>query len=359
MSVTLRKRKNSDGTISLRLDIYHNGKHRIETLKHLQLEKPSSVLERENNKVRMKQAEAIKLNRATELESKNYNIISEAGKRTEVTVWMQSYIDTYTKKDKRNLQGALNRFIKFLSITKNTGITFGELNHNPLLIEEFIDYLEKTSEGEGARSYYARFKKMLRYAFRKGIMKDNVLDKVEKKATGEAKKKDFLTIDEIRLLLNTPVRSEEVKRAAIFSSVTGLSWIDIYNLTWDKIKMDARKLVLVREKLKRKNKAVTIHLNDTAMGLLKDADRELERVFPIPSHDGCNKTLKNWVKRAKIDKHITWHNLRHSFGTNLTIKNVDIYKTSQQMGHGSVSQTQRYVMAAAEYLDTSTDTLNL
>ncbi|MFM7709499.1 MAG: hypothetical protein ACKO5C_01150 [Ferruginibacter sp.] len=37
MSVNLRKRKNADGTVSLRLDIYKNGKQTIETLKHLQL----------------------------------------------------------------------------------------------------------------------------------------------------------------------------------------------------------------------------------------------------------------------------------------------------------------------------------
>lgn len=42
MSITLRKRKNKDGTTSLRLDIYTDGKHKIETLKHLQLNKVSN-----------------------------------------------------------------------------------------------------------------------------------------------------------------------------------------------------------------------------------------------------------------------------------------------------------------------------
>lgn len=37
MSVKLRKRKNANGTVSLRLDIFHDGKRWAETLKELQL----------------------------------------------------------------------------------------------------------------------------------------------------------------------------------------------------------------------------------------------------------------------------------------------------------------------------------
>ena len=33
-----------------------------------------------------------------------------SGKKTLVTVWMQAYVDDIHKKDKRNMQGALNRF---------------------------------------------------------------------------------------------------------------------------------------------------------------------------------------------------------------------------------------------------------
>jgi hypothetical protein len=40
MSVILRKRKNADGTTTLRLDIYHDGKRSVETLKYLKLAKP-------------------------------------------------------------------------------------------------------------------------------------------------------------------------------------------------------------------------------------------------------------------------------------------------------------------------------
>lgn len=137
------------------LDIYYDGKRSYERLAHLQLAKPSNLKDREHNKELLQKAEAIRLIRAVELEGSNYNMTSDAGKKTNVVTWMQSYVNKYNKKDKRNMQGATNRFSNFLSEVRKTGLTFGNLN--ALLIEDFIDYLEAGSTGEGASS--SRFKK--------------------------------------------------------------------------------------------------------------------------------------------------------------------------------------------------------
>ena len=138
------------------------------------------------------------------------------------------------KKDKRNLQGVLNRFENVLAEIKKKGITFGNLNG--LLIEDFIDYLQKRSKGEGAKSYYARFKKMLKHAYRKKLMKENILDDVDPKVKGKAKKKDTLTLDEIRILAGTKIESDQIRRAALFCTLTNIAgsvWGGtVYKLTY-------------------------------------------------------------------------------------------------------------------------------
>ena len=356
MSVTLRKRKNANGTTSLRLDIYKDGKHTIETLKHLQLAKPSNLSDRESNKELLQQGEAIRLTRAIELEGNNYNMDSDAAKKTIITVWMQTYVDAYTKKDKRNMQGVLNRFSAFLVLEKKSGLTFGNLT--ALLIEDFIDYLQSKSTGEGAKSYFNRFKKMIKNAYRKRFLKSNILDEVERKAKGKANKKDILTLAEIATLAATPTESSEVKRAALFSTVTGLAWVDIKQLKWDKIKFDSSQLEIVRSKLKDENNSYTIPLNKTAIKLLGEAGLPGGKVFNLPTANGANKTLKAWVERAKIKKKITWHNLRHSYGTNLIFNDVDILTTSKLLMHSSTAQTMRYVQAAEEMKQKGTDKLN-
>ncbi|MEI8054150.1 MAG: site-specific integrase [Bacteroidota bacterium] len=357
MSVILRKRKNANGTTTLMLDIYHNGKRSYERLSHLQLAKPSNLKNRGNNKELLQQAEAIRLARLVDLERKNYNMENEAAKKTIVTVWMQSYVDSYTKKDKRNMQGVLNRFIDFLKMEKKSGLTFGNLN--PLLIEDFIDYLQERSTGEGAKSYYSRFKKMLKNAFRKRFMEKNIIELVEKTAKGKAAKKDTLTLDELKTLAATPSVSKEVKRAALFSCVTGLAWVDIKALTWDKIKLDSCKMEIVRAKQEVNNVTVSIPLNNTAITLLGEAGKPKHKVFDLPTANGANKTLKAWVKRAGIDKKMTWHNLRHSYGTNLILNDVDVVTASKLLGHQSLAQTNRYVDSAAELKQKATDKINI
>jgi integrase/recombinase XerD len=353
MSVILRKRKNADGSTTLRLDIYSNGQRTVETLKHLKLAKPSSALAREQNRQREQQAKEIAVARAAELEANNYSMVTDAGKKTIITVWMQSYVDSYTKKDKRNMQGALNRFAAFLAEDKKTGLMFGNLN--ALLIEDFIEYLEANSTGEGASSYYNRFKKMIKQAYRRKLLKDNILEFVERKVKGKAKKKDVLTLDELKVLSITATENGEVKKAFLFTCVTGLRWIDIKSLQWKHINIDARQMNLTQSKT---NAEVTIPLNATAIKLLGEAGQPGNNVFDLPTANGANKTLKAWVKRAGIVKAITWHNGRHSFGTNLIFTGTDLLTTSKVMGHASLKHTYRYVDTADELKQTATNKLN-
>ena len=354
MSVKLRKRKNSDGTTSLRLDIYINGERTIETLKHLQLEKASTLLDREHNKKKLQQAEEIAVTRASQLQANDYSMVSDAGKKTVITIWMQSYVDTYTKKDKRNMQGALNRFKAFLNEDKREGLTFGEITG--LLIEDFMEFLEANSTGEGALSYYNRFKKMIRNAYRRKLLIRNPFDDVEKKMKGKAAKKDILTIPELKILAATPTESSEVRRAFLFSCVTGLRWQDVNNLKWSNIRWKSQEMNVSQSKT---DEDVYTPLNDTAMKLLQEPGNKEDHVFILPTANGANKTVKAWVKRAKIDKKITWHNARHSFGTNLIFNKIDILTTSKLMGHTSTKHTQRYVRASEEMQRTGTSKINI
>lgn len=352
MSVKLRKRNNPNGTTSLRLDIYHNQRRWYETLKHLKLDKPTTPLIRAQNKDKLRQAQAIAVARAAELEAGNYGLSSEQSKKVEVLPWMRAYIKTYKKKDKRNIRAVTNHWETYLSSKRKTDITFSNLD--VLLIEGFVEYLNDYCTGEGASSYYRRFRKMIRHAYRKRLMKDNLLDFVETKAKGKAQKKDVLTIDEIKLLASTQTESKEVRRAALFCCMSGLRWIDIHGLTWDKIR--GNQLDLRQSKT---GEDLTIPLNDAAVQLLGKHGKAGDLVFDLPTHNGANKTLKAWVKRAGINKKITWHNLRHSFGTNLILTGAGVVTAQKLLGHTTLKYTQRYVDTAAAMKEDATNKLNI
>ena len=352
MSVTLRKRLNANGSTTLMLVIYSNGVRSYERLEHLQLLKPLSFVNRATNKIKFQKAKELVVTRAADLQENGYNVVSDAGKKTIITVWMQSFVNGYTKKDKRNMQGALNRFCDFLIETKNQGLIFGNLTAQ--IIEDFIDYLEANSTGEGASSYYSRFKKMVKQAYRKRLFNENVLDMVKRKVKGKAKKKDILTLAELKTLAETPTESSEVRRAFLFTCVTGLRWCDIKVLNWTSINLSNKKMNVTQSKT---GENVSTPLNDTAIKLLGEVGKGL--VFNLPTANGANKTLKAWVRRAGIEKLITWHNGRHSFGTNLIYNDVDILTASKLLGHTSMKHTQRYVKASQEMKQNATDKINI
>lgn len=355
MSVKLRKKENKDGSVSLYLDIYHNGFRKYEFLKHLKQHKPGKCnpAEREANREKWELAKKIEIKMAQELSADEYSITTDAGKKTLVVEWMQSYIDRYKKKDKRNLQGALKRFSDFLLEENTQNMTFVHLTE--IILSEFQDYLRSKSKGEGASSYFNRFKKMVKHAYRQKLIAKNPAADVPT-IQGHAKKRDILTMAEIQKLANTQTESTVVKRAFLFSCLTGCRWIEVSGLKWSQVNMNGKYIDILQGKGDAYKR---VNLNDTAIALLEKPGKKESLVFDLPTANGANKTLKAWVKRSKIEKTITWHNARHSFGTNLIFSGSDLSTARHLLGHSSFKHTQRYIKAAEELKETATNKLNI
>lgn len=85
--------------------------------------------------------------------------------------YFQAYINDYTKKDIRMVQIALSRFKDFLK----EHYPMHEFGIKPELItkdmmEQFVAYLQSRSVGEGAKSIFQRFKKVIHYAIDHDVM---------------------------------------------------------------------------------------------------------------------------------------------------------------------------------------------
>ena len=68
-------------------------------------------------------------------------------------------------------------------------------------------------------------------------------------------------------------------------------------------------------------------------------------IFPLPSYEMCLKALKRWVKRAGIDKHISWHCARHSFAVNILNNGANIKTVASLLGHSGLKHTEKYTRA--------------
>ncbi|MDR1555483.1 MAG: site-specific integrase [Tannerellaceae bacterium] len=83
------------------------------------------------------------------------------------------------------------------------------------------------------------------------------------------------------------------------------------------------------------------------------------RVFPVPSNATCNKIRKDIAKQCGIKTHVTYHCLRHTFGTLLTIsQGVPIETVSRMMGHTNIKTTQIYARITKEKISQDMEILS-
>lgn len=56
----------------------------------------------------------------------------------------------------------------------------------------------------------------------------------------------------------------------------------------------------------------------------------------------CGKSLKRWVKRAGINKHISWHCGRHGFAMNILNNGANIKTVASLLGHSRLKHTEKH-----------------
>ena len=217
---------------------------------------------------------------------------------------------------------------------------------------EFVEYLQSRSVGEGAKSIYQRFKKVINAAIEQDIIIKNPCKGVQCKVDEQILRKDILSLEEIQTLINCHYDYENpnVRRAFIFCLYCGLRFCDVKDLTFRNVDFSNRLLKFEQSKTKghSANSGVVIPLNDGLLSLIGNPpeDGNLDNsVFVLPSYESCCKSVKRWVKRAGINKHISWHCARHSFAVNILNNGANIKTVASLLGHSGLKHTEKYTRA--------------
>ncbi|WP_323425849.1 site-specific integrase [Proteiniphilum sp.] len=86
-----------------------------------------------------------------------------------------------------------------------------------------------------------------------------------------------------------------------------------------------------------------IPLLDVPLSILKKySGLENERLLPIHTNQKMNEYLKEIAALCGINKRLTTHCGRHSFGTIMLTKGVSIESVSKMLGHTNITTTQIY-----------------
>lgn len=355
--VHIRTRKLSNGNQSIYLDMCIDGQ-RIQEFLKLYLVPEYTAADKKRNRETMMIVQTVKSRRILEIQSGRFQLENKERGKICLLEWMRNLRDESFGVKSKNYLGTMKSTIMHLEnyIGKKV-VTLREVNKNFIL--GFIKYMRKTPTYRGVPlgqesiyTYYMCLCISLNKAVKAELIDQNPCDKIpneDKPKRGESNR-EYLTLEEVKKLIDTPCRDVRVKRMFLFSCFTGLRYKDIFHLKWKNfIKIDEKTWQI--ETIQQKTKSmVVIPLSDNALQWMPErySDGDDNRPFVMPETSCAYDILHQWTKEAGITKNVTFHVGRHTYATLLLYYGADLYTVSKLLGHKNVNTTQIYAKVMDE-----------
>lgn len=330
------------------------------------------VCKSENDRETMFYADSLRKLRQREYDNTElYNeldIIQQEEKERSQEDFLRYYellIDKRHKNNSESIRVNWYRSIEFLKTFGGEKIMFSQINTK--FCENFKSYLLTAKSRSNkdaiisqntASTYFSVFKAALKEAFIDGYFTIDIAAKV-KSIPHEESRREYLTLEELNTLVETPCELDVLKRAALFSALTGLRHSDIQKLTWNEIKIenDQARINFTQKKTKG---VEYMPMSKQALQLCGEAGAPTDLVFKdLTNPAWISRPLKKWIASAGITKKITFHNFRHTFATLQLSSGTDIYTVSKMLGHTNVKTTQVYAKVVDEKKNTASKAIQL
>ncbi|MGD9588722.1 MAG: tyrosine-type recombinase/integrase [Pyrinomonadaceae bacterium] len=363
IKVFLREKKLKHGKRGLYLDyyppIFDRDTQKQTRREHLRLyvfEKPKSELEREHNKETRILAESIKSRRQLEVQAGSYGFAASDNRRKDFLDFFEKLANTKLRGSKSNYDN-WRSVLQYLKEFTGDACRFGDVDEK--FCKDFKDYLldaDRISQNSAA-GYFDKFKSAVRQAFEDKLLPENPARKVKSIKTIETQR-EFLTLSELKKLAETPFRYDDLRRAALFSALTGLRYSDISKLIWSEIQTSDENGHYIRFRQKKTKATETLPISSEAFALLGEHGSPEERIFPGLDYWQCSY-INEWTDRAGIDRKITFHSFRHTYATLQLTLGTDIYTLSRLLGHKNLQTTQIYAHIVDEKKREAVDRIKL
>ena len=354
--VRIREKVLGDGTISLYLDMYHKGNRKKEGLKLYIIPETTPAAKLQNKNTR-RLAEQIKAQRILDIQKDGLVDWEKLKKfRTTLVSWLEDFVTCEAQLSPSGVVSKRNakvRVEEYLASIGKPDLRLSEVDRE--FCRGFVAFLRTCKSHRGKETISETTARLLMYriaaamdkAVVEGLIPNNPFRVLEAKEKPKirASRREFLTVEELKVLINTPCRCDIVKRAFLFSCFTGLRYSDMKSLLWSEIHTtaDGKTLYIEHRQVKTK-KTVTIPLSDEALRWMPKQVDGIDQVFhELKISTGTvEDVLKEWMKDCKIDKHITYHCSRHTAATTLLTLGANLYVVSKLMGHSCIQMTEVY-----------------
>ncbi len=346
-TVTLRTRPLKNGMLSYYLDYYpgYRDQETMKTIRHEGLNiyiyaNPKNERERNFNAIMSEKAEAIRCRRFESIVNDRYDFFD----RHKLKADFLEYYRRQLRKHDQKWEFVYHHFYNFV----HGKCTFEEIDID--LCNKFREYLLNAKQlrrdgrisKNSASGYWSTFRGLLKILYRNQLIKTNINDFLDKIET-EDTPKDYLSVEELYKLAETPCKKPILKTAALFSCLTSLRISDILSLQWHEIVDFAAGGKCVHTITQKTKTEDIIPISDEALQLIGYSPEKTGLVFKGLKRSWTQQPMKEWIRKAGITKNITFHSYRRTYATLQGAAGTDIRTIQSNMAHKSITTTQRYM----------------
>ena len=340
----------------IRKENYVGGKRKYEFLK-LYLIPERTREDKAKNEATLALAKAIQSRRIVEVQNDAHGFQNTNKSRVNLLDYLENIGKQSAEQGSRNYARTVLNTVRALRLFRGDYIAFRDVDKE--FLSEFTDYLRQMPKASkygvlkaGGRlsnnsvvSYYGTLRTAINRAYKEGIITVNPTKEFDfaSKVRQEPSRREYLTLDELKTLINTECRHEIVKRAFLFSCLCGLRVSDIRKLRWCDLQRSSGR-VRIEITMQKTKEPLYLPISDEALKWLPERGEAngSDFIFPLTHEGTVNDTLQHWAKVAGITKHISFHVSRHTHATMMLTLGADLYTVSKLLGHKNIATTQIY-----------------
>ena len=340
----------------IRKENYVGGKRKYEFLK-LYLIPERTREDKAKNEATLALAKAIQSRRIVEVQNDEHGFQNTNKSRVNLLDYLENIGKQSAEQGSRNYARTVLNTVRALRLFRGDYIAFRDVDKE--FLSEFTDYLRQMPKASkygvlktGGRlsnnsvvSYYGTLRTAINRAYKEGIITVNPTKEFDfaSKVRQEPSRREYLTLDELKTLINTECRHEIVKRAFLFSCLCGLRVSDIRKLRWCDLQRSSGR-VRIEITMQKTKEPLYLPISDEALKWLPERGEAngSDFIFPLTHEGTVNDTLQHWAKVAGITKHISFHVSRHTHATMMLTLGADLYTVSKLLGHKNIATTQIY-----------------
>lgn len=144
--------------------------------------------------------------------------------------------------------------------------------------------------------------------------------------------------------------ADHLQPLVLMSLYTGMRRGEIFNLHWQDIDFE-RKIITVEGPTSKSGQTRHIPISNKLLQILKSWRSQVDGdafVFPGRSGKRLDNVKKSWAGVLALANitNFRWHDLRHTFASNLAMKGVPINTLRELLGHSDLTMTLRYAHLA-------------